>query len=67
MEEGVTQAKSYCWRCSNLFLFLTILCFRWMNVLLVQTSYNIDEYWQGPEIAYSLVYPDRGGYRTWEW
>ncbi len=67
MEEGVTQAKSCCWRCNNLFLFLTILCFRWMNVLFVQTSYNIDEYWQGPEIAYGLVYPDQGGYQTWEW
>ena len=55
--------KCYC----KLFILGILLCFRFCNVYFIRTTYNIDEYWQGPEIAYSLVYPERGGYRTWEW
>jgi len=45
--------------------FLYILAFRVLNSLLVQTQFNPDEFWQGPEIAHKMVFGY--GYETWEW
>lgn len=52
-------------------LFLVLCCFRIMNVFLVQSFFDPDEYWQTLEPAYCAVFrPDEswdcGGY-TWEW
>lgn len=33
-----------------------VLAFRAWNALFVRTSFNPDEYWQGPEVAHSLVF-----------
>lgn len=45
--------------------FIFILLFRVANSLLVQTQFNPDEFWQGPEIAHKMVFGY--GYETWEW
>eukprot|EP00741_Cyanophora_paradoxa_P015811 tig00020904_g15264.t1 len=47
-------------------LVLAVLLFRLaISATLLQTYFNPDEYWQGPEIAHRLVYGY--GYETWEW
>jgi phosphatidylinositol glycan class B len=33
-----------------------VLAFRTWNSLFVRTSFNPDEYWQGPEVAHRLVF-----------
>lgn len=33
-----------------------VLAFRAWNALVVRTSFNPDEYWQGPEVAHRLVF-----------
>eukprot|EP00938_MAST-03A_sp_MAST-3A-sp1_P000447 g447.t1 len=45
--------------------FTYLLLFRVINSLLVQTQFNPDEFWQGPEIAHRMVFGY--GYETWEW
>lgn len=44
-------------------LFLFIL--RMLNIVLVQTWFVPDEYWQSLEVAHNLVF--NYGYLTWEW
>ncbi|GJP35396.1 hypothetical protein CLOM_g19907 [Closterium sp. NIES-68] len=46
-------------------LFLALLAFRLINSLAVQTYFNPDEFWQGPEVAHRMVFGY--GYLTWEW
>ncbi|GAQ90751.1 phosphatidylinositol glycan class B [Klebsormidium nitens] len=46
-------------------LLASLLIFRLLNALLVQTYFNPDEYWQSLEVAHRLVF--RYGYITWEW
>ncbi|CAD7700764.1 unnamed protein product, partial [Ostreobium quekettii] len=46
-------------------LFVRCLCFRLLNALLVQTYFDPDEFWQGPEVAHRLVFGY--GHLTWEW
>ncbi|CAI5473819.1 unnamed protein product [Closterium sp. Yama58-4] len=46
-------------------LFLALLAFRLLNSLAVQTYFNPDEFWQGPEVAHRMVFGY--GYLTWEW
>jgi len=45
--------------------FLSFLCFRIANALIVRTFFNADEYYQGPEVAHALAYGY--GVLTWEW
>lgn len=52
-------------------LFLVLCCFRILNVFLIQSFFDPDEYWQMLEPAYCAVFRpeeswDCGGY-TWEW
>ena len=44
-----------------------LLAYRLFNSLVVVTYFNPDEYWQGPEVAYGLVYGHGSGSVTWEW
>ena len=37
-------------------LFLWIVCFRLLNAALVQTAFDPDETWQGPEVAHRMVF-----------
>jgi phosphatidylinositol glycan class B len=37
-------------------LYLALTAWRVLNALHVRTYFSPDEYWQGPEVAYSLVY-----------
>lgn len=46
-------------------IFLICLAIRAINSLLVQTYFNPDEHWQGPEVAHRLVFGY--GHLTWEW
>lgn len=46
-------------------VFGIFLSVRLLSVLLVQTFYVPDEYWQSLEIAHKLTYGY--GYKTWEW
>ncbi|KAK6942377.1 GPI mannosyltransferase [Dillenia turbinata] len=46
-------------------VFTVCLVFRLVNSLLVQTYFNPDEHWQGPEVAHRLVFGY--GHLTWEW
>jgi phosphatidylinositol glycan class B len=39
--------------------------FRVANTLLVQSYFNPDEYWQGPEVAHRMAFGY--GHLTWEW
>jgi GPI mannosyltransferase 3 len=52
-------------------LYLFLCCFRILNVLLVRSFFDPDEYWQTLEPAYCAVFrPDEGmacGGYTWEW
>ncbi|KAI9094833.1 Alg9-like mannosyltransferase family-domain-containing protein [Phlyctochytrium arcticum] len=51
-------------------IILGLFIFRLANAFLVQTYYDPDEYWQGPEVAHYMVfgYPFQiHGYLTWEW
>lgn len=41
---------------SSLGVFPLLAVFRLCSALLVQTYFNPDEYWQGPEIAHRLVF-----------
>lgn len=41
-----------------------LLTLRLLNAVLIRTSFNPDEYWQGPEVAHAWCY---GGHLTWEW
>lgn len=45
--------------------FIGLFVFRILNVLLIQTFYVPDEYWQSTEVAHNLVFGY--GYLTWEW
>ena len=47
------------------FLIAILCAFRMINTLLVQTYFNPDEYWQGPEVAHRMVFGY--GHLTWEW
>ena len=42
-----------------------LILFRICNNFLVQTYFNPDEYWQGPEVAHRMVFGT--GHLTWEW
>ncbi|RLN77653.1 hypothetical protein BBO99_00006587 [Phytophthora kernoviae] len=42
-----------------------VVVFRLWNSLFVRSSFNPDEYWQGPEVAHRLVFGY--GHLTWEW
>ena len=46
-------------------LLLYLVAFRVVNTLLVQSYFNPDEYWQGPEVAHWMVFGY--GHLTWEW
>jgi hypothetical protein len=46
-------------------LLAKLVAFRLANALLVQTYFNPDEFWQGPEVAHKLVFGY--GHETWEW
>eukprot|EP01062_Namystynia_karyoxenos_P045309 TRINITY_DN33653_c0_g1_i2.p2 TRINITY_DN33653_c0_g1~~TRINITY_DN33653_c0_g1_i2.p2 ORF type:complete len:592 (+),score=184.24 TRINITY_DN33653_c0_g1_i2:57-1778(+) len=46
-------------------LWGALLCFRVLGALLQSTTGPPDEYWQGPEVAYTLVFGV--GELTWEW
>lgn len=46
-------------------LFWALLAFRVCNSLLVQTSFDPDEYWQSLEVAHRVVFGY--GHLTWEW
>jgi phosphatidylinositol glycan class B len=46
-------------------LFAGLCLFRTLNALLVQTYFNPDEYWQGPEVAHHMAFGY--GHLTWEW
>ncbi|KAH8739880.1 dolichyl-phosphate-mannose-glycolipid alpha-mannosyltransferase involved in GPI anchor biosynthesis [Cryptosporidium ryanae] len=48
-----------------MFLYILILAFRIFNAIIIQTTYNPDEYWQSLEVAYKMV--NGFGYLTWEW
>lgn len=48
----------------NNYLFKLIL-FRIMNALIVDTYFNPDEFWQGPEVAHNMVFGY--GHLSWEW
>ncbi|XP_019453890.1 PREDICTED: GPI mannosyltransferase 3 isoform X1 [Lupinus angustifolius] len=41
------------------------LAFRIINSLLIQTYFNPDEHWQGPEVAHRIAFGY--GHLTWEW
>ena len=44
---------------------IALLLFRILNALCVRTFHVADEFWQGPEVAHSLVHGY--GHRAWEW
>ncbi|KAF7838088.1 GPI mannosyltransferase 3 isoform X1 [Senna tora] len=46
-------------------IFAFCLAFRMLNALLVQTYFNPDEHWQGPEVAHRIAFGY--GHLTWEW
>jgi len=45
--------------------FLALVLLRILNGFAVQTAFDPDEYWQGPEVAHALVFGY--GHLTWEW
>lgn len=45
--EAMAVARRYWW---------PLLIFRLANALVVQTYFNPDEYWQGPEIAHRMAF-----------
>ncbi|KAH1216137.1 GPI mannosyltransferase 3 [Glycine max] len=51
--------------CSQKRVFALCLAFRMVNSVLVQTYFNPDEHWQGPEIAHRIAFGY--GHLTWEW
>ncbi|CAK9059769.1 Mannosyltransferase APTG1 (Glycosyltransferase 22) (Protein ABNORMAL POLLEN TUBE GUIDANCE 1), partial [Durusdinium trenchii] len=51
----------YAWRDHGPWL----LAFRLLNAWNLRTSFNPDEYWQGPEVSHAWRYGD--GHLTWEW
>ncbi|MED6133352.1 Mannosyltransferase aptg1 [Stylosanthes scabra] len=46
-------------------VLVSCLVFRMVNSLLVQTYFNPDEHWQGPEVAHRIAFGY--GHLTWEW
>ncbi|KAK7265324.1 hypothetical protein RJT34_32943 [Clitoria ternatea] len=46
-------------------VFVLCLAFRMVNSILVQTYFNPDEHWQGPEVAHRIAFGY--GHLTWEW
>lgn len=58
--EALTSSKSgsehspFC--CSHKRIFLLCLAFRMVNSVLVQTYFNPDEHWQGPEVAHRVAF-----------
>jgi hypothetical protein len=46
-------------------LLLGLVLYRTLDALLVQTYFNPDEYWQGPEVAHQMAFGY--GHLTWEW
>ena len=46
-------------------LWAFVLTFRVANALVVDTYFNPDEFWQGPEIAHNIVFGY--GHLSWEW
>ena len=45
--------------------FFYLVLFRVLNALVVDTYFNPDEFWQGPEVAHNMVFGY--GHLTWEW
>ncbi|XP_027331577.1 GPI mannosyltransferase 3 [Abrus precatorius] len=52
-------------RCSQKLVLALCLAFRMLNSLLVQSYFNPDEHWQGPEVAHRIAFGY--GHLTWEW
>ncbi len=50
-----------------LVLYFIICIYRIWNALEIETQFDPDEYWQTLEPAYSLVFPENKGIKTWEW
>ena len=50
---------------STLPLWSASFAFRLLNAFAVQTYFNADEFWQGPEVAHRFVFGY--GFLTWEW
>jgi GPI mannosyltransferase 3 len=46
-------------------LLYLLIVYRIVNTFCVQTYFNPDEFWQGPEVAHRMVYGV--GHLTWEW
>ncbi|CAJ2649668.1 unnamed protein product [Trifolium pratense] len=46
-------------------IFAFCLAFRILNSILVQSYFNPDEHWQGPEVAHRIAFGY--GHLTWEW
>lgn len=46
-------------------LLLGCIAFRLINALVLQTTFNPDEYWQSVEVAHRIVFGY--GHLTWEW
>ncbi len=42
-----------------------LILFRIINALIVDTYFNPDEFWQGPEVAHNMVFGY--GHLSWEW
>ncbi|KAK3671904.1 glycosylphosphatidylinositol anchor biosynthesis [Recurvomyces mirabilis] len=52
----------------SLYVFLSLLAIRVVNVFVVQTFFQPDEYFQSLEPAWQLAFgPDSGAWITWEW
>src|SRR3989338_5024992 len=49
----------------NVRLLITLIAFRCVNAIIVQTYFNPDEFWQSVEVAHFWVYGY--GELTWEW
>ncbi|XP_052776100.1 GPI mannosyltransferase 3-like [Mya arenaria] len=46
-------------------LFLSLICIRIVNSLMIQTSFVPDEFWQSVEVSHRMVFGY--GHLTWEW
>ncbi|KAJ1433546.1 GPI mannosyltransferase [Sesbania bispinosa] len=58
-----SEQLSFCYSQKHVFVFC--LAFRMVNSLLVQSYFNPDEHWQGPEVAHRIAFGY--GHLTWEW
>lgn len=50
---------------TNLALFATFCMIRFVFAFLQRSSFHADEHWQGPEVAYRMVFGSSE--KTWEW